>query len=308
MFSFFKKSKPTAFYNPEGGKKPTVFIHTNYQQLVGAKVAEYSLKTRSRHADKFDIKIINNSDFPFLLNKKGQKFMRKGVNAEWTNDDLQSFTPLRFLPPELMGFKNRAVVIDPDVFAVGDIYELLTRDMKGKAILARSAKTSFGSGAWYGTSVMLMDCEKLKHWDWEKTLNNMFKGTFDYGNWVGLRLENPDTIGLLEEEWNHFDTLAQNTKLIHMTERSTQPWKTGLPIDFDRMHNASAYTIETYQPHPDPLQELFFLSLLKEALEKDFINKAFVQEHVDAQNVRSDVFEKLAHISGSFDMSALPAI
>jgi len=307
MFTFFRKKKPTTFYNPEGGAKPTVFIHTNYQQLVGAKVAEYSLKSRSKHSDKFDVKIIINSDYPFLLNKVGQKFTRKGVKARWVNDDLQSFTPLRFLPPELMAFKSRAIVVDPDVFAVGDVYDLLNRNMKGKAILARSAKTAFGSGAWYGTSVMLMDCEKLKHWDWEKTMNDMFKGKFDYGNWIGLRLEDPDTIGLLEEEWNHFDTLTQNTKLIHMTERSTQPWKTGLPIDFDRMHNASSYTVETYLPHPDPLQELFFLSLLKEAFENGFISAALIQEHIDAKNVRSDIFEKINQISSSFDMSVLPA-
>ena len=41
-------------------------------------------------------------------------------------EDLQSFTPLRFMPPQLMGYEGRAIVIDPDVFAVGDVYELLT--------------------------------------------------------------------------------------------------------------------------------------------------------------------------------------
>ena len=50
----------------------------------------------------------------------------------WRNDDLQSFTPLRFLPPQLMGYQGRAVVIDPDIFATGDIWELLSRDMAGK--------------------------------------------------------------------------------------------------------------------------------------------------------------------------------
>ena len=28
----------------------------------------------------------------------------------WRNDDLQSFTPLRFMPPQLMGYRGRAVV------------------------------------------------------------------------------------------------------------------------------------------------------------------------------------------------------
>ena len=33
--------------------------------------------------------------------------------------------------------KGRAAVIDPDIFAVGDVWELLSRDMGGKAILCR---------------------------------------------------------------------------------------------------------------------------------------------------------------------------
>ena len=50
----------------------------------------------------------------------------------WRYDDLQSFTPLRFIPPELMGYQNRAVIIDTDIFAVGDVWELLSRDMAGR--------------------------------------------------------------------------------------------------------------------------------------------------------------------------------
>ena len=41
------------------------------------------------------------------------------------------------MPPGLMGYEGRSVVIDPDIFAVADVWELLTRDMQGKAILAR---------------------------------------------------------------------------------------------------------------------------------------------------------------------------
>ena len=52
-------------------------------------------------------------------------------------EDLQSFTPLRFMPPQLMGYEGRAIVVDPDVFAVGDVHELLTRDMEGKAVMGR---------------------------------------------------------------------------------------------------------------------------------------------------------------------------
>ncbi len=38
--------------------KPTVFIHTNAQQLLGAKISAYSLQRASANSDKFDVQII----------------------------------------------------------------------------------------------------------------------------------------------------------------------------------------------------------------------------------------------------------
>ena len=107
--------------------KPTVFIHTNHKQVVGALVAEHSLKRNSINADKFDVRIIHTKDYPALRAREGQPYLRDGVKRIWRYDDLQSFTTLRFMPPELMGYQGRAVVIDPDVFAAGDVWELLTR-------------------------------------------------------------------------------------------------------------------------------------------------------------------------------------
>ena len=118
--------------------KPCVFIHTNHKQFVGALVSQYSFKRNSSNGDKFDVNIIHSNDHPFLRAKEGQSFLRGGGQRVWRMDDLQSFTPLRFMVPELMGYQGRAVVTDPDVFAVGDVWELLTRDMGGKDILCRA--------------------------------------------------------------------------------------------------------------------------------------------------------------------------
>ena len=41
-----------------------------------------------------------------------------------------------------------------------------------------------------------------------------------------------EIIGPLEPGWNDFDHLGPGTKLLHNTRRMTQPWKTGLPVDF----------------------------------------------------------------------------
>ena len=101
-----------------------VFIQANEKQYLGALVARYALRRHSAHNDKFDIRIMNYADFPFLRAQEGNTYLRDGGKREWVKDDLQSFTPMRFLPPQLMDFQGRAVVIDPDVFARADIWEL----------------------------------------------------------------------------------------------------------------------------------------------------------------------------------------
>ena len=148
--------------------KACVFIQTNHKQITGAIVAQHALRRYSQNNDKFDVKIIDSRDYPFFAAHEGKQYLRDGVKREWLNDDLQSFTPLRFMPPELMHYSGRAVVIDPDVFAVSDVWDLLSRDMNGKAILCRrrAGPKGYVDGC-LASSVMLLDCAKLKHWHFQ---------------------------------------------------------------------------------------------------------------------------------------------
>jgi len=268
--------------------KNTVFIHTNEKQMVGAIVSEHSFKRNSKNPDAFDVKIIRREDFPFFNEFEGRKFLRAGTWRVWKNADLQSFTPTRFMPPELMNYEGRAVVVDPDVFAVGDVNELFERDMK------------------VATSVMLLDCAKLKHWKVSKMFADMFAGKLDYEDLITLNAEPKGTVGHLESYWNDFDRLEADTKLIHNTKRRTQPWKTGLPIDFqnrikiplvDKILGTNGIQLPLkYKKHPDPRQEAFFFSLLKECLEQGKVSKDVVQEHMRKKHVRADALEVLARV------------
>ena len=212
--------------------KPTVFIQTNHKQIVGALVAEYSLRRNSKTPDAFDVRIMHTRDFPFLAEREGQEYLRDGVLRQWHMEDLQSFTPTRFMPPQLTGYQGRAVVIDPDVFAVGDVCELLNRDMDGKAIMARPRSGYKEKKGVMATSVMLLDCARLTHWNVERDFAALFERTRDYAKWIGLLYEPRESIGILETTWNDLDKLTPATKMVHMTKRKTQPWKTGLPVDF----------------------------------------------------------------------------
>ena len=291
--------------------KPTVFIHTNYKQIVGALVSEYSFKRNSRHADKFDVRTIHTKDYPFLRAREGQEYLRDGVTRPWHNEDLQSFTPLRFMPPESTGYSGKAVVVDPDVFAVGDVWELLTRDMDGAAVMCRPRSGSKQKRGYMASSVMLLDCAKLTHWKVEEQFNELFEMKRDYALWICLQYEAPETVKLFENEWNDFDRLTPQTKLIHNTKRKTQPWKTGLPVDFMPPEKPSGlaplgwfnrvrrrmfgdYTfLGRYKPHPDPNQERFFFGLLRECLENGIVTEAMIRDEMRENHVRHDALEVL---------------
>lgn len=307
--------------------KCCAFIHTNDKQKLGASLAAYMMRRQSRSPDSFTVRLIEHKDYPFLAAHEGQPYLRNGQRQPWLNDDLQSFTPLRFLPPELMGFEGRALVTDPDVLAIADVAELFGRDMGGKAILCR---THHGVKAMvrgrYASSVMLLDCGRLRHWRPEAQFDELFTGKRDYRRWLGLEDEPQGTVGELEPEWNDFDRLTAGTKMLHMTRRATQPWKTGLPVDFlpieqfpafppfgwamrarRKLFGAHAF-LGRYRKHPDPRQEALFFALLRECLERGVVAEPQLREEMARDHLRHDALDLAARAPAVDDLlGSLPA-
>jgi len=291
--------------------KPCVFIQTNHKQIAGAIVAEYAIKRFSDHAEKFDVKIIHQKDYPFFLANEGKPYLREGHHRIWRNDDLQSFTLTRFMPPQLMNYQGRSIQIDPDIFVIADIWALLQRDMQGKALLARPLRGKKGATGYMASSFVMMDNAKLKHWQVEKQFNDMFEDKRDYREWLGLKYEAPDSIGLLEEEWNDLDKLTCETKALHTTLRRTQPWKTGLPVDHvPRDHKPGIpfsgplirlkrkvfgdYAfLGKYRQHPDIRQEQLFFALVAECVAEGVLSEGMIREQMAQNHVRHDAFEVL---------------
>ena len=279
----------------------TVFIHTNPKQIVGALVAQHALRRASAAPERFDVRIVNTVDFPAFERFEGRSYLREGRQAVWRNDDLQSFTPLRFAVPELMGYAGRAVLTDPDIFALADINTLLERDMGGAAVMARRMAAKSRRPSHYASSVMLLDCARLGHWHWEADFERCFRAELDYRDWMWLLAEPAGTVvAALEPEWNDFDRLTPATKLLHNTHRRTQPWKTGLPSDFTprgttlssragiwlrRLLGAGA---GRYRRHPDPAQEQLFFRLLGECLDNGTVDQALLRDQIARGHIRPD--------------------
>ncbi|HLO21551.1 MAG TPA: hypothetical protein VK192_13780 [Sphingomicrobium sp.] len=275
--------------------KPTVVIHTNDKQMLGALVSAHSYRRNSRTPDAFEVRIVNANEFP-ELQETGHSLMRGGHLRAWDPDDLQSFTPVRFAIPGLLGYAGLALVTDPDVFAVGDVAELFSRDLEGKAIWCRPRPGYDKITDPLATSVMLLDCSKLRHWRFAEDLRALWSHEVDYLDWINLKREDLNSIGLLEPEWNDFDHLTPKTKLLHNTKRRTQPWKTGLPIDFTfkerGLFNFALPIVRKLAPnytrHPDERQEAFFYAMLADALDSGAVTKEQVEKEVRLGHIRPD--------------------
>lgn len=273
----------------------TVFIQANDRQMVGAKISAYSYGRNAPKTRSFDVRILHVRDFS-RLTRPDQSVLRGGHVREWDPDDLQSFTPLRFAPPSLMNFEGRAIVTDPDCFAISDVAELFERDMGGKAIMVVARPGHNGESDYVATSVMLLDCAKLRHWDFERDLDGLFAQRFDYLDWIELKREDRSTVGFLEPEWNSFDKLDADTKILHTTKRRTQPWKTGLPVDYTLRETGPLDFLRRlanrrYQAHPDRNQEALVYSLLAEMVDKRLVTKDELVAEMAANHIRHDSLE-----------------
>lgn len=275
--------------------KSTIVIHTNDKQMLGALVSAHSYRRNSRTPDSFEVRIVNASEFP-ELQERGHSLIRGGHVRQWDPGDLQSFTPVRFAVPGLLDYQGLALVTDPDVFAVGDVAELFGRDLEGKALWCTPRPGYHKITDPLASSVMLLDCAKLKHWRFAEEISALWRHEIDYLDWINLKRENPATIGLLEPEWNDFDHLTQRTKLLHNTRRRTQPWKTGLAIDFTfkerGLLNFALPIVRKLAPnytrHPDQRQEAYFYALLADALDSGAVTRDQVKREVRLGHVRRD--------------------
>lgn len=296
--------------------KPVVVYHTNDQQMLAARVHAHALKRRSASPERFDVRILRLEDTPYLLEQEGRQYFwwHDDAPLTWRRRDLQSFALIRRKVPAELGFSGRALVLDPDVSPVGDVYELLSRDLAGRAIGCTRRPERHNDHYLFGSAVMLLDCAKLRHWDWEHDIDEIFAGRLEAGAWLSLLDENADLIGLIEPEWNHLDTLDERTKLLHNTNTVTQPWKTGLRADFrEHMPRGPAVlqwfrgsavphvftrpNAVRYQPHPDPRQERQFFNALEQCLEDGVITTRELRQEMRKGYLRADALQQLARMT-----------
>lgn len=271
--------------------------------MLGAKVSKFSILSREpQYKDLIEIIQFEENEY---LNSFHGKYLREGEFIEFDQSDLQSFTLLRFLPPELMDYKGKALVIDPDVFLVRpNLDKLFEMDMNGSSIACKKGGKNILDWA---TSVMLLDCSKLNHWKLDQFIANMKKGDLDYRDLMSLNKEG-NNIKELDESWNDYDRINSKTTFLHTTQRVTQPWKKGLEIDTylkpvkpilgfiprRKVHRILKKPLsDMYVGHPDKEVNKFFFSELSAAITQGFISADEIRSEIKKENIRKDIFSLL---------------
>lgn len=273
------------------------FIQANNKQLIGALVAKASIERNS----KYPVEILNIDQKDFGLNNL--RYLRSKVWQTFKSKDLQSFTLIRFYPPTLMGFRGIAIVTDPDIFCLKDLTPLieLAKSLEFDILACRK-------GNQFDSSVMVLNCKKLSEFKWDFLLERLRSGNLDYSDLITLNFPSLE-ITALDRKFNSLDQISDETVSFHTTNRMTQPWKTGLKIDFTRDTSKFKFGIplhwllkikgewpSRYQKHPSQLVEKTFFELANLALLENKISKSQINEAISEGWIRKDFWDCLKSI------------
>ncbi len=163
------------------------------------------------------------------------------VEVHFTTQDIPrkggtGFGFVRYLVPSLCGYEGKAIYLDADMVVLTDIRELHdSLDDSHSVAIVQEAEGYFGGKPVpkdNQTSVMVMNCAKLKSWDPKTLFDNVVPnkvepadGQIRYRDFMKMPWFDQSQIQPLDPRWNHMNIVRPDTKLIHFTFVATQPWK-----------------------------------------------------------------------------------
>ena len=191
----------------------TVYIGTEDDQLIPQKVLEYTIH---RHAKT-----------PVQVRAVKQEAERVGGT---------NFGFVRFLVPQMNGYQGKAIYIDADQLVFTDINELAQELDDSHTIALVNQPVGFFGGKPVGqhnqTSVMVLDCGKLRDWNPETMFSHVVanraernEGQIHYRDFMMLTWFDQSQIKAIDPRWNHYNIVEPDTKLTHFSYVRNQPWK-----------------------------------------------------------------------------------
>ncbi len=190
-----------------------IAIGTQANQYLAQKLLAFSIR--------------EHTDAPLDLRFERQRQPRRGGTR---------FGFVRFTVPALFGYRGRAIYLDADQLVLADVRDLLAQLDPDHAIgIVRDIQGSFGGrpvAPRNETSVMVLDCEKLKEWDpatlFDRVVPNQAPpgpGQIRYQDFMRLSWVDPGLIQAIDPRWNHYNLVRDDTRLVHFSHVREQPWK-----------------------------------------------------------------------------------
>ncbi len=199
-----------------------VFIGSGEASVLERKTLIHSLRKHTQA--ELDIYVFNGTHNSIEHNDEAPVLADMPLWIKYKN--YTEFSNYRWLIPAICNHQGRAIFLDSDMVCLSDIGELFDTDMRGCDMLAK-AEAYKGSKSW-GMSNILFDCSKC-HFDLEQIFREVEKGMFTNTDFHQMSpnflAKHAYSIGPLDPQWNSFDHLDDQTKLIHYTNLRTQPWK-----------------------------------------------------------------------------------
>ena len=192
-----------------------IFIGTQANQYVPQRVLEYSIRKHT------------SADLDIRPTAQAGSIERRGGTK---------FGFVRFLVPQLCGYEGRAIYLDADQLMLGDVRELIDAldEDHSLAVVKQPEGTFAGKPVEprNETSVMVLDCAKLKDWDPDRLFENVVPndrepgpGQIRYKSFMRLEWMDPAQIQALDPRWNHYNTLRDDSRNVHFSHVREQPWK-----------------------------------------------------------------------------------
>lgn len=188
-----------------------VFVGAVHSHRLMFEVLRWSIK---RHASRpVEVQSIGELTAPGLP-----------VPKKPENRPITPFSFQRFAVPMLAGWRGRAIYVDSDQVVLRDIAALNDLPMRwGVRLLRRVGRRDpDGRTGSRTSSVMLLDCARLRAWEPQRIADELDAGRRDYAGLMRLKGTWPK--GRMSRHWNAFDHVEAGTCLLHFTHRPTQPW------------------------------------------------------------------------------------
>ncbi|MGC1310054.1 MAG: glycosyltransferase [Phormidesmis sp.] len=228
----------TQTFEPESVR---VFIGSSPRNLIEEKVFCYTLKKYT--SSPLDIYIINGQNGSATRLLTGEvKTLPPGIIERIPG--ATAFSMARWAIPQWCDYQGKAIYCDSDQIALADITELWDFDLKGNmcaAVPVKQAKVYkhytdqvlqrflTSEDDHYLASVMLFDCEQASDWSLKSLIELMDQKQFTLPELMflsaPLRRYFDIVITALPREWNHLDVVDADSKIVHFTDLTSQPWK-----------------------------------------------------------------------------------